>query len=72
MSLPKAELDRLQSQRQRLMVESAHQQNMHREQLAQAQRKDAIRTTNEQIRKQIEDKDKIREMEKQMSAIERD
>jgi hypothetical protein len=45
---------------------------MQREQLAQAQRKEAIRTTNEQIRKQIEDKDKIRDMEKQMSAIERD
>lgn len=37
---------------------------MQREQMAQAQRKEAIRTTNEQIRKQIEDKDKIRDMEK--------
>ena len=64
MSQPKAEQDRLHSQRQRLMVESAHQQNMQREQLAQAQRKEAIRTTNEQIRRQIEDKDRIREMEK--------
>lgn len=54
------------------MVESAHQQNVQREQMAQAQRKEAIRTTNEQIRRQIEDKDRIRQMEKQLSAIERD
>ena len=40
--------------------------------MAQVQRKEAIKNTNDQIKKQIEDKEKIKDMEKQITAIERD
>jgi hypothetical protein len=36
------------------------------------QRKGAILNTYDQVRRQIEDKEKIRELEKQISSVERD
>ncbi len=36
------------------------------------QRKEAIKNTNDQIKKQIQDKERIKDMEKQLTAIERD
>ncbi len=45
---------------------------MARDQLANLQRKDALKNTYDQVRKQIEDKEKLKEFEKQISLVERD
>lgn len=69
---PKANQQRLESERQRVQMEVNNQQVQLRDEAASHMRKLAQKQTYDQVKQQMDDKSKMRELEKQLMLVERD